>query len=361
MNIDRKKVMVVDDNPQNVSLLVEFLRDDYTLIIANNGKRALDILASGNHPDLILLDIMMPVMDGYEVLKHIKEDPLTTHIPVIFATAKADVADEAYGLSLGAADYISKPINPDLLCARVATHLRLKNVENALRDRAKTLEEEVMKRTREIRTFQDVTVRAMASLAETRDNETGNHILRTQNYVKILAEKLANRPKYHGILSTEYIKKLYISAPLHDIGKVGIPDNILLKPGKLTFDEFEIMKQHTTIGYESIVRAEESVGSKLEFLDCAKEISLSHQEKWDGSGYPQSLKGEEIPLSARLMAIADVYDALINKRVYKCAMPHEEALEIMKDGRGTHFDPEIFDDFLNIESEFFAIAQKYKD
>lgn len=357
----RETVLIVDDISQNISLIVEVLRNDYNLMVANNGRRALDILASGKLPDIILLDIMMPQMDGFQMLEQLKSNPGTASIPVIFVTAKSDVSDETRGLYLGAVDYITKPINPDLLLARVGTHLRLKKAELALRSRATHLEEEVQKRIGEIRMFQDVTVRAMASLAETRDNETGNHIIRTQNYVRILAEKLSKHPKYSAFLDDEFIKKLFVSAPLHDIGKVGIPDHILLKPGKLTKEEFEVMKTHTTIGYDSIVRAEQSSRVALDFLDCAKDIALYHQEKWDGSGYPHALSGEQIPLSARLMAIADVYDALISKRVYKEAYVHEEAIGIMREGRGSHFDPDMFDQFLEIESEFRAIADKYRD
>lgn len=360
-NLERESIMIVDDTSLNISLIVEILRDDYNLIVANNGKRALDIIAKGKHPDLILLDIMMPEMDGYQVLEKLKADAAFSAIPVIFVTAKADVSDEMQGLNLGAVDYITKPVNPELLRARVGTHLRLRRAETLLRDRATHLESEVQKRLKEIRLFQDVTVRAMASLAETRDNETGNHILRTQNYVQSLAKRMAINPKFSAVLDDAYVRKLFISAPLHDIGKVGIPDHILLKPGKLTAEEFEVMKTHTTIGYDSIVRAEESSGIDSNFLDLAKEIALYHQEKWDGSGYPKGLCGEQIPLSARLMALADVYDALISKRVYKDAFTHDDAMNIMRQGRGNHFDPDIFDHFIEIEDEFIAIAEKYRD
>lgn len=357
----RETVLIVDDVSQNISLIVEILRNDYNLLVANHGQRALDIIASGKLPDIILLDIMMPQMDGFQVLEHLKASPVSAAIPVIFVTAKSEVSDETQGLYLGAVDYITKPINPDLLLARVGTHLRLRRAERALRNRAIQLEEEVQQRSGEIRIFQDVAVRAMASLAETRDNETGNHIIRTQNYVRMLAEKLSSHPKFAEFLDDDFIKKLFVSAPLHDIGKVGIPDNILLKPGKLTKEEFEVMKTHTTIGYDSIVRAELSAGVDMDFLDCAKDIALYHQEKWDGSGYPHGLAGDKIPLSARLMAIADVYDALISKRVYKEAFSHGEALDIMRQGRGSHFDPDMFDQFLLIEQDFLAIAEKYRD
>ncbi|NCA71276.1 MAG: two-component system response regulator, partial [Sphingobacteriia bacterium] len=309
-------LMVVDDTPQNLALMSELLRETYRLTVANNGERALKLLQSQEPPDLILLDIMMPGMDGYEVLQRIKEDPRTSAIPVIFLTAKSDVEDEAHGLRLGAVDYITKPISPPIVLARVQTQLTLKAAADFLRDKAAYLEAEVARRTRQVEAIQDVTVLAMSSMAETRDNETGHHILRTQRYVRRLAESLRDHPRFHHLLTDDYIKQLFKSAPLHDIGKVGIPDHILLKPGRLTPEEFEIMKTHTTVGYESIARAERALGIELEFLTPAKEIALSHQEKWDGSGYPQGLAGEAIPLSARLMAVADVYDALISKRVY---------------------------------------------
>jgi putative two-component system response regulator len=201
----------------------------------------------------------------------------------------------------------------------------------------------------------------MASLAETRDNETGNHIRRTQFYVQLLAEKLRDHPRFSNFLSEHTIKLLFKSAALHDIGKVGIPDHILLKPGRFTPEEFEVMKTHTTLGRDAIATAEARLGVNIEFLAYAKEIAYCHQEKWDGSGYPESLAGEAIPISARLMAVADVYDALISRRPYKQPMPHEKAVELIIDGRGSHFDPDIVDAFAAIQDEFFAISQRYAD
>ena len=354
-------VMVVDDTPQNLLLMTELLRPDYRLQVANSGERALALLAGEVLPDLILLDIMMPGLDGYEVLRRIKAAPASQAIPVIFMTAKNDVADEVLGLQLGAADYITKPISPPIVLARVRTHLSLKAAADFMRDKNDYLAAEVSRRTRQISAVQDVTVLALASMAEPRDNETGNHILRTQRYVKCLAMALREHPRFASTLSSDYIELLFKSAPLHDIGKVGIHDDILLKPGPLTPAEFEIMKTHTTIGFDSIVRAEKALGVTFDFLLLAKEIALSHQEKWDGSGYPQALVGDAIPLSARLMAVADVYDALISKRVYKAAMTHERAVAIMSRGRGGHFDPDILDAFLLCQDDFRAIAQQYSD
>jgi putative two-component system response regulator len=358
---ERPVVLVVDDTPQNLVLITELLRQDYRMLVANGGERAIKLAEGELRPDLILLDIMMPDMDGYEVLRRLKASPLCAQIPVIFLSAKSEIDDEIKGLQLGAVDYITKPISPPLVQARVKTHLALKASSDFLRDKSAFLEAEVGRRTQQIGSIQDVAVLALSSMAETRDNETGNHILRTQRYVKSLAMQLREHPRFREVLSAEYIDRLFKSAPLHDIGKVGIPDPILLKPAPLSPAEFEVMKTHTTIGYESLVRAEKSLGIEFDFLNLAKEIALSHQEKWDGSGYPKGLVGDAIPVSARLMAVADVYDALISKRVYKEAMSHEQALEIMRRGRGKHFDPDMLDAFFQIEGEFRTIAQAYND
>ena len=258
-------------------------------------------------------------------------------------------------------DYITKPISPPVVLARVKIHLALKAHADFLRDKSDFLEAEVSKRTREVLAIQDVTILAMATLAETRDLDTGNHIRRTQHYVKALAEKLRTHPRFASVLTDNYIQMLFKSAPLHDIGKVGIPDRILLKPGRLTPEEFEIMKTHTTLGRDAIEHAEIQLGMPVEFLSTAKEIALSHQEKWDGSGYPQGLAGEAIPLSARLMAVADVYDALISRRIYKNSVPHEQAVAIIQEGRGVHFDPDITDAFVELQETFHAIAARFTD
>ena len=310
-------VLVVDDTPENLTLMGALLRDHFMVKVANNGEKALKIAMSDTPPDLVLLDIMMPGLDGYEVCRRLKATAATRDIPVIFLTARSDPDDERMGLALGAVDYITKPISPPILLARVNTHLALKATADFLRDKSAYLEREVALRTLEVQAIQDVTIMAMTSLAETRDNETGNHIRRIQLYVKALAERLRNHPRFEAVLNERMIELLYKSAPLHDIGKIGIPDSILLKPGKLTVEEFEVMKTHTTLGRKAIEDAERRLGMRVAFLNVSKEIAYSHQEKWDGSGYPQGLAGDQIPVSARLMAVADVYDALINKRVYK--------------------------------------------
>ena len=360
--LDKFNILVVDDTPDNLIMMSELLKDEYKVKVANNGEKALKISQSQTPPDLILLDIMMPVMDGYEVCRQLKANPQTQHIPVIFLTAKTDATDETKGLEIGAIDYITKPINPAILMARVKTHLDIKRMQDFLRNQNSFLEAEIIKRTREITAIQDVTIHAMASLAETRDNETGNHIRRTQNYVRVLAQKLRHHPRFaHFLDDDKIIELLYKSAPLHDIGKVGIPDKILLKPGRFEPEEFEVMKQHPALGRSAILNAEYELGLEVPFLKYAKEIAYAHQEKWDGSGYPLGLSGDNIPISARLMAVADVYDALISRRVYKEGMSHEQAVKLIIEGRGSHFDPDITDAFLELQEDFIAIAAKFWD
>ncbi len=358
---DKATVLVVDDTPDNLALMSALLKERYKVKVANDGPRALRIAAGERPPDLILLDIMMPGMDGYEVCRRLKAAPATREIPVIFLTARAGTEDEESGFALGAVDYITKPISPPIVLARVETQLRLKASADFLRDQNAFLEQEVARRTREVQAIQDVTILAMASLAETRDNETGKHIRRTQLYVRTLAERLRAHPRFAAYLMPEQIDVLFKSAPLHDIGKVGIPDHILLKPGRLEPDELTLMKTHTTLGRDAIEHAEAQLGMPLDYLACAKEIAYCHQEKWDGTGYPQGLAGDAIPISARLMALADVYDALICRRVYKKAMSHEDAVGIIVAGRGTHFDPDVVDAFLDVVDEFRSIARRYAE
>ncbi len=358
----RHSILVVDDTPENLALMSGLLQDLYQVRVAPSGARALKIAQSERPPDLILLDIMMPEMDGYAVCVALKADERTRHIPVIFLTAMSEETDEEMGLGLGAVDYVTKPVSPPILLARVKSQLSVKAAADFLRDKSAYLEQEVQRRTREVREVQDATVLMLSSLAETRDNETGNHILRTQRYVRVLAEALRMHPRFAAVLDNDETQELlYKSAPLHDIGKVGIPDRILLKPARLTPEEFEVMKTHTTLGRDAIEHAEARLGHTVPFLALAKEIAYSHQEKWDGSGYPQGLAGDAIPVSARLMALADVYDALISRRVYKAPMPHEQAVSVILEGRGTHFDPDVADTFFALHEEFQSIARELAD
>ncbi|MFA6505268.1 MAG: two-component system response regulator [Treponemataceae bacterium] len=361
--VDGKKatILIVDDSPDSVVLLSSFLKDAYRVKVAVSGEKALEIAGGADAPDLILLDIVMPEMDGYETCLRLKQNPKTADIPVIFLTAKTDVRDEERGFELGAEDYISKPPSPPIVKARIRTHLRSKSVRDFLKDKNEYLESEVSRRTKEVGMIQDVTMIAMGSLAETRDNETGNHIRRTQHYIKVLSEKLRDHPRFSEYLSPGKIELLYKSAPLHDIGKVGIPDKILNKPGQLDQDEFEVMKTHTSIGRDAVCAAEKNLNSSVSFLSIARELAWSHHEKWDGSGYPRGLSGDAIPLPGRLMAIPDVYDALISKRVYKKAFTHEETLKIIQKGSQTHFDPDIARAFFDISDRFKEIASAFRD
>ncbi len=360
---DGKTLLLVDDTPENLNLLGQILMPHFVVRVASSGPRALRILQGTPKPDLILLDIMMPEMDGYEVLRQIKQQDDTRNIPVIFVTALSDIDDEARGFALGAVDYVTKPVRPAIVLARVRAHLELKEARDRLNQQNHWLEEEVERRIHHNQVIQDVTLRALASLAEIRDNETGAHILRTQGYVQALAEHMATLPEFAEQLTPRTIADYRKAAPLHDIGKVGIPDHILHKPGKLTDAEWTIMKTHAALGADAIWQAirDEDDRAALGFLYIAMDIAKCHHEKWDGSGYPQGLRGDDIPLAARLMALADVFDALINQRVYKPAFSQEEAASIITQGRGSHFDPRVVDAFLACRHQFNDIAARYND
>ena len=357
---DDEIILIVDDMPENLSVLGELLHGaGYHVKVATNGLTALNLANQQPRPSLILLDVMMPEMDGHEVLRQLRSNINTREIPVIFLTAMNSDDDEERAFGEGIADYITKPLKPALALARVRSQLLVRQARSWLQDQNLALEAEVKRRMLENDLIQAVSIRALAHLAETRDNETGAHIQRTQAYVRLLATRLSDHPLFSQTLDNKYIEVLARSAPLHDIGKVGIPDYILLKPGKLTPEEWEIMKTHTLLGCESIALAERDIDTSVEFLQQAKEIVRSHHERWDGTGYPDGLAGDAIPLSARLMAIADVFDALISKRVYKAAIAFSEVHKIMQEGRGSHFDPDIIDNFLSGYEEFEAIAAHY--
>ena len=359
--MQQRTVLIVDDNPENLTVLGELLLDRYKVRAANSGVRALQMALQAPLPDLILLDVMMPGMSGYEVLEHLRADAVTRDIPVIFTTAMNLAEDERRGLALGAVDYITKPLQPPVVLARVHNHLELKAAREALQRDKQVLEAEVERRMRENQLVQDVTIRALARLAETRDNETGNHVMRTQHYVAALGHLVQAHPRFAGELDEQTIELMAKSAPLHDIGKVGIPDQILLKPGKLDAAEWAVMKTHADIGSDALARAEEDAGAPVRFLTFAKQIARSHHERWDGSGYPQGLKGDAIPLAARLMAVADVFDALISRRVYKAAFPLDQVRTIMALERGKHFDPDLLDAFIGHLQVFHDIACRFPD
>lgn len=350
-------ILIVDDEPTNLVVLSELLRPEYTLRVANGGPAALRAMGTPPRPDLVLLDVMMPGMDGYEVLRRLRANPATREVPVMFLTALAEPHDEERGIRAGAADYLTKPIQPALVRARVRTQLEAKRVRDLLRDQNAFLEAEVQRRIDEIDLTEHAGIRALAHLAETRDTDTGVHILRTQQFVEELALGLRDHPTFAAFLDKPTIDLMVRSAPLHDIGKVGIPDSILLKPGPLTPDEWTVMKTHTIMGADALARAEQDVGKPVPFLPMARTIARSHHEKWDGSGYPDGLAGEAIPIPARLMAVADVFDALISKRVYKGAMPIEAARAVITEGRGAHFDPDVVAVFEARFAAFDAIAR----
>lgn len=371
-------VLVVDDTKENLTVIGQLLRPHYHVRVANSGPRALQVAETDPKPDLILLDVMMPEMDGYQVLQTLRSQPGTRNIPVIFVTAMDADEDEEHGLLLGAVDYVTKPIKPGLLLARVRTQLELKAARDALARQNAELDAEVHLRMAENDMIKDFSLNALATLAEKRDNETGNHLRRTQAYVETLMEQLVSHPRFSAALADPQTRqRIAKAAPLHDIGKVGIPDAILLKPGKLTPEEFAIMQTHASIGAQAIGDAIESVqrahlqshkasdaaltAASLGFLETTRQIAGSHHERWDGTGYPQGLAGEAIPLAARLMAVADVFDALLSKRHYKNAFALEECVEIIRQGRGRHFDPDMVDAFLSVQDRFAAIARRFND
>ena len=386
---ERGTILVVDDTAENLMVLGDLLQPDYRVRVANSGARALLAAVSEPVPDLILLDVMMPGMDGHTVLRRLKSKEATRDIPVIFVTAMGASVDEEFGLELGAVDYITKPIRPSVVLARIRSQLDVKRARDWLKDKNSILEREISRRMHDNQLIQDVSIRALAGLAEARDIETGLHIRRTQAYVEVLARHLRTHPRFADYLTDAMTGMVIKAAPLHDIGKVGIPDSILLKPGPLTGQEFAIMKSHTTIGAEAINQALSSELSEEEyrqlqhysrldadpaevakadlshiplvFLSVAKGIALWHHEKWDGSGYPDGLAGDLIPIPARLMALADVFDAVSSPRVYKLPIPFDEAATLIRDNSGRHFDPDIVAAFMANLDTFRSIQKQHAD
>lgn len=358
--INNPIVMIVDDVPENLMLLVNTFEDqNYRIKAFLSGKMAIDS-ALKNPPDLILLDVMMPDVDGYEVCKILKKDKRFEEVPIIFISALSESFDKVKAFNVGGVDYVSKPFDANEVKARVKVHLTLRLLQNKLLNYNMKLKSIVKEQVKEISESQLAIISAMTKLAEARDDDTGRHIERTQTFCKLLAEELQKKVEFKEIIDDDFIYNIYYSSPLHDIGKISIPDNILLKPGRLTLEEFEKMKHHAIIGRDYLVEAFNK-SPKNSFLKMGVEIAGSHHEKFDGSGYPNGISGINIPLSARIMALADVYDALRSKRVYKEAFSHEESVNIIMDGRGTHFDPVIVDAFLNLENEFNFIRESMGD
>ncbi len=337
---DKATVLVVDDTPENIDVLSGILRVDYKVKAALSGEKALRIAASDPRPDMVLLDVMMPNMDGYEVCRRLKANPATTQIPVIFVTAKIEVEDERRGLELGAVDYITKPISPPIVELRVRTQL-------ALYDQRRELERMVRLRTEELSATRLEIIRRLGRAAEFKDNETGLHVIRMSHYARLMAASLH--------ISDDWADLVFNASPMHDIGKIGIPDRILLKPGVLNEEERRVIRTHPQMGADIIGDHD------AELLKLAKEIALTHHEKWDGSGYPCGLKGGEIPLSGRITAIADVFDALTVARPYKKAWSVEKAMAIIDQEAGTHFDPELVPGFHKILPEVFEIMKNYTE
>jgi len=337
----KHKILIIDDNPLNIRILVESLKNEFQIIIAINGEKGIELATSSDPPDLILLDIMMPGIDGYEVCRRLKKHHITEKIPIIFLTALAREENEYKGLSLGAVDYITKPINKEIVKARIYTHVELKTYREKL-------EFLVKEQTREILEGKMDIVFRLARAAEYRDNETGMHITRMSHYCAILG-------KAYG-MSDEECDMLFHASSMHDVGKIGIPDRILLKPGRLEPEEFSIMKTHTTIGGELL----HTEGSS-DLLYMAKTIALTHHEKWDGSGYPNGITGNDIPIHGRIAAICDVFDALTSERPYKKAWPIEKAIEEIKSQSGIHFDPELVDLFMNHLSLILDTKNQFSD
>lgn len=368
MILEKKLILIVDDDPLNLDILEDLLGEKYAVRSASCGRAALDAAITPPLPDMVLLDVEMPDMNGYTVCHQLKQDPLTLNIPVIFLTAHDTAADIIHGFSIGAVDFIAKPLIPEVLMARVHTHLRLTEARRLLEDQNQHLEllvtertQALQKRNEDLLRIQELTIVALGALAETRDNETGYHIQRTREYVRVMAGQLITLPGLRDQFAQEDVEMIWRSAPLHDIGKIGIPDQILLKPGKLTPEEFEVMKRHTVLGRNALQSAEQRAGFPDSFLRTATAIAYCHHEHWNGRGYPEGLSGRAIPLPARIMAVADVYDALITQRVYKPAFPHETALDMIRTGRGTQFDPDIVDCFNDMAATMNDIAQRFRD
>ena len=342
--------MLVDDVPDNLTLLTGMLKEKgHRVRPVPSGKLALKAIEI-EPPDLILLDITMPEMDGFEVCRRLKQDVRFRDIPVIFISALTETLDKVKAFGIGGVDYVTKPFQFEEVEARVETHLKLHRYQAHL-------EELVAEQVEEISASQVSTIFALSKLAESRDNETGEHMERVQIYCRMLAEKLGQEEPYKRVIDGDFINDIFNASPLHDIGKVGIPDHVLLKPGKLTPAEFDIMKKHSPVGATTL-EAVRDIYRKNVFINMGISIARYHHECWDGTGYPDGLKGEEIPLAARIMAIADVYDALRSKRCYKEAFSRDMSRKIIESGSGTKFDPVLVKAFLVLEKEFDSIGRE---
>jgi putative two-component system response regulator len=360
-------ILIVDDNEMNRDLLLRRLgKSGFQMASAENGKQALEMMREQSF-DLLLLDIMMPVLDGYETLMIIQNDEALRRVPVIMITALDDVDSAVRCIEMGAVDYVTKPFNPVLLRARVDASLERKRLSDQqetyrlkIENSNKDLSEEVRAKVREISESQLAAIFAMSKLAESRDPETGEHLERMREYCRLLSEQLSRMPKYRPIINRDFVENIYAASPLHDIGKVGIEDSVLLKPGALTDNEWVLMKRHPIIGAETLREVDRQHPGNA-FIHTGIDIAEGHHEKWDGSGYPYGRSGEEIPLVARILALGDVYDALTSKRCYKDAFSHEKSRSIIEEGSGSHFDPDVVLAFFEREDEFMKVKMAFKD
>jgi putative two-component system response regulator len=364
---EKATVLIVDDIEANREVLEDqVILMGHTPITANNGLSALAQMEKRT-PDLVLLDIMMPEMTGDEVLRRMKTDSALQYIPVIVISAIDDMDSIAECISAGAEDYLIKPYNKELLAARIGNAFekkRLHDAENKHRELLQnynlTLEEQVRAQVKQLSKAHLSTIFSMSKLAESRDPETGEHLERMREYCKIVAQELRNHPVHKSIIDDKYIENIYLASPLHDIGKVGVPDRVLLKPGKLTDEEFDEIKKHPGFGAETLRAVNEEFPDN-DFVHIGIEIAETHHEKWDGSGYPNGLSETDIPLSGRILALGDVYDALTSKRCYKDAFSHEKSRDIILEGKGKHFDPDVVEAFLKREDDFVDVRKKLID
>ena len=367
ISIDGSRIMIVEDNDYNRDILKRRLdREGYSVIECINGREAIDALKT-EKVDMILLDIMMPEMNGYEVLENLKKNDELMNIPVIVISALSEIDNAVKCIELGAEDHLPKPFSPTLLRARINSGLQKKlfydreiQYKKLIEEHNKNLEERVQSQVRQISETQMAAIFAMSKLAESRDPETGEHLERMREYCKFIAEQMSKLDKYANTIDNAFVENIYAASPLHDIGKVGIPDSVLIKPGKLTEDEWVIMRTHPVIGADTL-RAVDEQHPGNQFINVGVAIAEAHHEKWDGSGYPYAMKGEEIPLEARILALGDVYDALTSQRCYKKAFSREKTNTIIQESIGSHFDPDVGEIYVENEEEFAKIRAFYKD
>ncbi|RCW71642.1 response regulator [Pseudorhodoferax soli] len=357
----RATILVVDDVPENLALLAGILQGRYAVRAANSGPRALQLLRRGSLPDLVLLDVVMPEMDGYAVCGRIKQDPRTRDIPVIFLTVLDDAVDEEMGLGMGAVDYIAKPVSPPIVLARIAAQLRLKATADFLRDQNQFLEHEVARRLAVAERQYDAIIGTMAGLLHARAFEGGRHVQRLQAGLQALADRLQLDPRYAPALTEEAVRLMVKAVPLYDIGMADVPDRILFKAGALSTEERGIVRRHAEHGHTLLQHIAQELGGSTPLLQMAGTMARAHQERWDGSGYPHGLAGEAIAPAARLVAVVDAYEALASGRLYRQPVPHAQAVQAIAEGRGTQFDPGVVDAFLDIQAEFQRIAQQLAD